>query len=371
MLGSYGEGDGQLRYPHGLALSEDGTLFVADSSNGRIVAFDSEGVFKYAFPLQRGPSRTRPLLQALGHLAPPVAHARPAGLVLCAGELFATDAYNRRLQVFSTSGEFKRFLQPTYLEGPLRGQLMLVLPEGITSANSRLYVSDKRGDAVFVLDPTDGTPLQVLTFQVSKPHGLSGCASDGTRIFVLDEPRAELQVLTTALKSTDAETAAREKRFEASPRGSARAGGGGGSARVEASPRQHGGGSGLVSSMVSSALGGDYKGRASGHNSSGVSAPGMSSVGTSTVGGGDGDGPRPLLGGPLSLKRVHSDAAAAAAAARQSAFAAPLLSARSAASSLSTPRGSFSSTPRRGGAPRPRRLASYSAGSKIKLEVVV
>ena len=28
-----------------------------------------------------------------------------------------------------------------------------------------------------VEDDSDGTPLQVLTFQVSKPHGLSGCAA--------------------------------------------------------------------------------------------------------------------------------------------------------------------------------------------------
>jgi hypothetical protein len=84
--GAYGSGDGQLRYPHGLALcregsSHEGTLFVADSSNGRVVAFDTNSLaYVRAFSLQaRG--------------------ARPGGLAILADELFVTDAYHRRLQV--------------------------------------------------------------------------------------------------------------------------------------------------------------------------------------------------------------------------------------------------------------------------------
>ncbi|MBU0569122.1 PEGA domain-containing protein, partial [bacterium] len=43
--GSYGTGDGQFRYPHGVAVDAGGNLYVADTNNHRIQKFDSSGTF--------------------------------------------------------------------------------------------------------------------------------------------------------------------------------------------------------------------------------------------------------------------------------------------------------------------------------------
>jgi hypothetical protein len=201
--GTYGVGDGQLRYPHGLALSPDRSiLYVADASNARICAFDAATLgFRFSFGMHGGPQRTTQLLQALGEAAArtaqPRAQPRPAGLAVLGDELFVTDAYNRRLQVFSLTGAFRRFLQPSYMEGSLRGKFVLTLAEGIAAMKGRLYVADKRGDAVHVLAPVSGACLQVLPFLVQKPHGLAGICTDGLRVFAVDEIRAEVQVLTS------------------------------------------------------------------------------------------------------------------------------------------------------------------------------
>ena len=110
-------------------------------------------------------------------------------------EVFVTDAYNKRLQVFSLTGVFQRFLQPSYAEGSSRHQPILTLPEGLAAGNGRLYVSDKRGDAVHILDPVEGSSLQLLPFLMHRPHALSGVCTDGYRVYTIDEARNDLQVL--------------------------------------------------------------------------------------------------------------------------------------------------------------------------------
>lgn len=48
-FGMPGSDDGQLDRPNGVAVAGDGTIYVADSNNKRIQAFDSEGNFKWVF----------------------------------------------------------------------------------------------------------------------------------------------------------------------------------------------------------------------------------------------------------------------------------------------------------------------------------
>jgi len=271
--GGYGEAEGQLRYPHGLALSPEGSLFVADCGNARISVFDASDMsFKFCFFLHRGatqagkevermsrslklfggsPANAEGLVRSptvpsvakwvaqrddviaressaaltskfgskwvakaspmarelkaaaltegefglLGglrwrqqqlQLKHPRASLRPSGMAIEDGELFVCDAFSRRLQVFDLSGNFLRFLTPTHLEGADRGKLLLVNPQGVVAVQGRLCVSDRRGDALYLIDKNDGRPIQGVPFLVNRPRGLSGlCTDGGSRVFVV------------------------------------------------------------------------------------------------------------------------------------------------------------------------------------------
>ena len=107
----------------------------------------------------------------------------------------------RRLQQasagFSTAdGAFRRFLVPTFVEGATRGKPLLELPDGVAAWEGRLYVTDRRGDAVHVLSAEDGSVVQTIPFLMGRPHGLAGICCDGHRVVVIDEIRNELHVLT-------------------------------------------------------------------------------------------------------------------------------------------------------------------------------
>ena len=202
VTGSYGHADGQLRYPNGLALSSDhGTLFVADSGNTRIVALAATDLaFKFTFLLEcpAPPSmRHRANSPMFPMPSQPRQACRPAGLAVFGAELYVVDAFNRRLQVFSTAdGAFRRFLVPTFVEGAARGKPLLELPDGVAACEGRLYVTDRRGDAVHVLSAEDGSVVQTIPFLMGRPHGLAGICCDGHRVVVIDEIRNELHVLT-------------------------------------------------------------------------------------------------------------------------------------------------------------------------------
>lgn len=273
-VGGYGDDDGNLRYPFGIALAPNGILYVADSGNARICAFNADDMsFSFSFMMQRGGAggstqstpaspdalqpleadptaviggtngeaptshdkasdnpllvkwgsrylassspilrslkeagvesphdlQHNPLLHSL-HQVPatqPRASLRPSGIAILHNEMYVCDAYSRRLQVFTLSGEFVRFIQPVHAEGTEKGKLLFINPLGVAAANGRIYVSDRRGDALHMLAPEDGRPVQYVPFLVNRPRGLAGvCSDSGGRIFVIDEMKNELHMLS-------------------------------------------------------------------------------------------------------------------------------------------------------------------------------
>ncbi|MFQ5740311.1 MAG: flippase activity-associated protein Agl23 [Acidobacteriota bacterium] len=126
-------GDGQFREPWGVAAGGEGLIFVADTWNGRIEVFDSQGQFlrKWGSFGSTG-----------GKLEAPVSLFGPRSLVWDGygeGELLVADTGNKRILRFSPEGEFlTQFggggIQPGEFDEPV----------GLASnpADGSLYVAD-------------------------------------------------------------------------------------------------------------------------------------------------------------------------------------------------------------------------------------
>ncbi|GIV80117.1 MAG: hypothetical protein KatS3mg050_4511 [Litorilinea sp.] len=93
-------GDGQFYEPWGVAVGSDGTLFVADTWNGRIQAFDPEGNFIRKWGLFNTTN---------GELGDPYALFGPRGVAVnMAGNLLVSDTGNKRILEFTPTGELVR-----------------------------------------------------------------------------------------------------------------------------------------------------------------------------------------------------------------------------------------------------------------------
>ncbi|HPF37634.1 MAG TPA: hypothetical protein P5081_07540 [Phycisphaerae bacterium] len=96
-FGSYGDGDGEFRFPQGIDLDADGNIYVVDCENSRIQHWTNNSgayTFDFAFGvLGRGPGE---LFYPVG-LAVDRAH----------NELHVSDPMNRRMEVFDLSGAFR------------------------------------------------------------------------------------------------------------------------------------------------------------------------------------------------------------------------------------------------------------------------
>lgn len=97
-IGTEGTGAGELNTPHGLAISPDGYIFVADSVNNRIQKFDKNGNLlgawgKYANAQEGdapGGTMNEPWDIAIGK----------------DGSIFVADTFNHRIQKLTADGEF-------------------------------------------------------------------------------------------------------------------------------------------------------------------------------------------------------------------------------------------------------------------------
>lgn len=92
-FGSFGDGPGELDEPAGVAIGGDGTAYVADHGNDRVVVFGPDGTFSREFGGVAGDSA--------GMIN------RPRGIALgSGGHLYVADSWNRRIDVFAPGGEF-------------------------------------------------------------------------------------------------------------------------------------------------------------------------------------------------------------------------------------------------------------------------
>ena len=187
--GSLEVGDGQFREPWGIAVGTDGTVFVADTWNGRIQAFDSQGHFlrkwgvfsiisndnrdPYALFGPRGlavkpngnilvaDTGNKRILEftpmgefvrqiggggvLLGHFEEPVdVSVHPP-----TGNILVSDAWNRRIQVLSAELEpLSEWLMPTW-----ESQGIWDKPYLSAAADGTVYATDPQFSQVFVISP--------------------------------------------------------------------------------------------------------------------------------------------------------------------------------------------------------------------------
>lgn len=180
MFGSEGQGPGQFIYPVAIAKDAKENLYVAEyGSNDRVQKFTSEGQFLLTF----GKFGTSP-----GEFQ------RPSGLVWRAGKIYAADAFNNRIQVFTDDGKFLKILDSP--EQPIALRLPYDLKLG---TDDRLYAVEYGAGRVTRLDldgrllgryGTTGAGLG----QFSTPWGL---AVDAHNIYVADTGNRRVVALQT------------------------------------------------------------------------------------------------------------------------------------------------------------------------------
>ena len=229
-------GDGQFREPWGIAVGDYGTVFIADTWNGRIQVFDSQGNFlrkwglfsiidnenrdPYALFGPRGlaVTLTGNLLVAdtgnkrileftpmgefvrqvggggilLGHFEEPVDVAvhPPTGNVL------VSDAWNRRIQVLSAELEpLAEWLMPTW-----ESQDIWDKPYVAAAADGTVYATDPQFSQVFVISP--GGFVQnsfgkygVELNRLAKPTGIAVDPLTG-ELFVADADNSRILIFS-------------------------------------------------------------------------------------------------------------------------------------------------------------------------------
>jgi hypothetical protein len=119
-----GSGDGELRYPSGVAVAPNGDVYVVDQINRRIQYFSATGVYKGQWgSLGSGPG----------------AFELPWDVAIAPnGDVYVTDAGSHRVQYFTATGAYKG-IWGTQGSGP--GQM--AYPLGIeVASNGDVYVAD-------------------------------------------------------------------------------------------------------------------------------------------------------------------------------------------------------------------------------------
>ena len=173
LAGQYGSGPGQLKFPHGISLS-NGVLYVADALNHRIATFDTKLNFVFAFG-KRG--------SGPGELS------FPSGVAALGSTVYVADTGNDRLQVYTTRGKFLRSLGRY---GSEQGQFNM--PSDVSLAHGRIYVSEFHGRRVQVITPS-GNPVQTL--RLPDVGALSSVDADiqHERVYVADFEHHRVHVM--------------------------------------------------------------------------------------------------------------------------------------------------------------------------------
>ena len=140
-IGCYGNGPGEFTLPLGLAVNQQGFIFVSDSTNNRVQKFNSNGRFQTMFGAQgRGGGLNS-----------------PEGISLLGEErVYVADQANHRIQVFSQKNG--RLSNSFGRRGREPGEFIEPRDVAVDSKNHRVLVSDTGNFRIQALS-LDGKPL--------------------------------------------------------------------------------------------------------------------------------------------------------------------------------------------------------------------
>jgi len=138
-IGRRGSGNGEFNLPLQAAVAPDGTLYVVDSGNFRVEAFDTDGNFLSSFG-------------TVGRF--PGQFARPKGIAVDrAGNVYVVDTAFGNLQIFDRNGQLLMFIGERG-EAGYPGKFML--PAGVAvDADGRVYMVDQFFRKVDIFRPAN------------------------------------------------------------------------------------------------------------------------------------------------------------------------------------------------------------------------
>jgi DNA-binding beta-propeller fold protein YncE len=188
VFASAGDQPGQLNHPRGMAIGPDGNLYVADSQNARIAIFDPDGKLLRQFGTVSTTDPNSPVTPLPGSLREPWGVA-----VGQDGTIYVADTWNHRIQVFDNNGTFLRmwgeFEQlPPAQEGKPNG---FWGPRDVAvDSQNNVYVADTGNKRIRVYDAR-GNLLRTIgqggatVGQLNEPVGLAINPQTG-ELFVAD-----------------------------------------------------------------------------------------------------------------------------------------------------------------------------------------
>jgi DNA-binding beta-propeller fold protein YncE len=141
-FGTQGEKRGQFWYPNGIVVDDEGRIFVTDSNNGRMQAFDKDG--KFLFLISRGMSK--------GDLA------MPRGIAFdTKGRLLIVDTTRGSIQAYkvSDSAGADRDGAPVEFKGVFYGdsgrRISFQFPNGMAlDGHNKVYIADRGNNRVSI-----------------------------------------------------------------------------------------------------------------------------------------------------------------------------------------------------------------------------
>ncbi len=191
-FGTWGEGAGQLRSPHGVAIDSEGTTYVADLGNRRVSVFAADGGFLRAFGKEVRPGGGDVCTAATGCREgfddfSDESLPAPYGVALGPeGRLFVSDLAHQHVAVFDPDGGFRDIL----------GEGRLDEPTGIEFDRAGLlYVADSGTARIDVFTPK-GDFVREVSGAMSSPHDVA-FGPDG-ELVVVDRGNNRIDVFDSA-----------------------------------------------------------------------------------------------------------------------------------------------------------------------------